>query len=81
MANKADDLVKLEAELGKADSDIVEGERRVTTQLLRVERLKHGGHVHLEQSERLLRELRQQLEQWRVHRDLIFEKITLLKSS
>ena len=64
--------------LVKADCDIAEGERRVSAQLLLVERLREGGHDSAN-AEQLLLILQQTLEAWQGHRDLILKEIARLE--
>lgn len=62
----------------EADRHIVAGERRVTAQALRVERLREGGH-DTGRAERLLLNLRQTLEAWWEHREAILREIARLE--
>jgi hypothetical protein len=77
MTRKSTDLARHEADLARADLDIAEGERRVGEQLLRLERFRRDGYDTV-LAERLLHQLRGQLEQWRAHRDLIVREIASL---
>ena len=72
------DLQTEREHLLKADRHIVEGERRITAQALRVERLRGGGH-DTDESERLLLNLRQTLEAWWDHREAILREIARLE--
>ncbi len=64
--------------LAKAERDIADGERRVTAQMLVVERLRGAGHDARE-SERLLLNLQQTLGAWRDHREVILRAIARLE--
>lgn len=77
----AEGVQNLETErrhLAEADRDIAAGERCVTTQALLVERLRGAGHDTGE-AERLLLTLRQTLEAWWGHRELILDEISRLE--
>ena len=58
------DLRKEYGDLAKADPDIAEGEKRVTDQILLIERLTQHGHDTTE-AQNLLRNLEETLAQWR----------------
>ena len=69
--------------LGRAERDIAEGERRVTRQMLLIERLRQEGHDTAE-AEKLLLTLRETLAEWQAHRDEILrnlEQHNVLRSS
>lgn len=80
MTSKAADLAKHEADLAQADMDIAWGERRISAQTLRVEQLRLKG-MDAQLNEQLLVDLQVQLERWRVHRELIIDRIAILKTS
>lgn len=78
-----EDVLTLEMERGhlaKADRDIVDGERRITAQQLLIEQLRVDEHDTSE-AERLLLTLRQTLEAWQSHRDLILQAIARLEQA
>ncbi|WP_084731291.1 hypothetical protein [Microvirga vignae] len=56
--------------LAKAECDIAEGERRITSQMLLIERMRRDGHDTSE-AEKLLRTLRETLAAWQAHREAI----------
>jgi len=60
--------------LAKADRDIVEGEERITRQMILIERLRQGGH-DVTEAEILLRTLRETLEAWQAHREEILRNL------
>ena len=69
--------------LGKAERDIAEGERRITRQMVLIERLKQEGHDTAE-AEKLLLTLRETLAEWQTHREEILrelERHNVLRSS
>ena len=68
------------AHLVKADRDIAEGGRRVSAQVLLIERLRVGGHSTGD-AENLLQTLRQTLQAWQNHRDLILQAIARLEAA
>ncbi|MBV9749245.1 MAG: hypothetical protein JO157_10555 [Acetobacteraceae bacterium] len=74
------ELARERESLVKADSDIADGERRITAQTLLVERLRRDGHGTGE-AERLLQTLRQTLEAWKEHRDEIRVVIARLEQT
>jgi hypothetical protein len=61
--------------LAKAELDITEGERRVTSQILRVEEMRLGGH-DVSEAEKLLLTLRQTLATWYEHREAILQELS-----
>lgn len=63
-----------ERHLAEADRHIAEAEKRIGDQELRLEALRAGSHDTIE-AERLLRNLRETLEQFYAHRDLIVAEI------
>jgi predicted nucleic acid-binding Zn-ribbon protein len=67
-------LAKERLELAKADRHIVDGERRVTEQRARIERLTDKGQDTY-RSEALLQAMQTTLDTWRVHRALILHAI------
>lgn len=64
--------------LAKAERDVADGERRVTAQMLLVERLRGAGQ-DAHEAERLLLNLGQTLQAWRDHRELILREIARLE--
>jgi len=72
------DLETERGHLAKADSDLADGERRITAQMLLIEQLRADGRDTVE-AERLLLTLRQTLDAWWGHRDLIVQAITRLE--
>ena len=72
------DLATEREHLTRADRDIVAGERRVTAQVLLIERFRGGGHDTRE-AERLLLTMQQSLETWQGHRNLILQEIARLE--
>lgn len=74
------DLQTEQEHLAKANCNIVEGEQRIATQLLLIEQLRTAGR-DVSRAERLLLNLRQTMETWLVHRDLITQEITRLESA
>ena len=64
--------------LVKADDDIAHGERRITGQMLLVERLREIG-CETGGAEELLATPRQTLAAWRDHRDEILRRIAHLE--
>jgi hypothetical protein len=60
--------------LGKAERDIMEGESRVTRQMLLIERLRLGG-LDTTEAENLLSSLRKTLVVWHGHRDEILREL------
>lgn len=74
------DLQTEREHLSDADRDIAGGERRITDQLLLIERLRQGGH-DTGDAERLLLTLRQTLEAWHGHRETILNEIARLEDA
>lgn len=74
------ELERERATLGKAERDIVDGERRVGEQELLIERLRGRGRP-LDAAEGLLATLRGTLEEWRHHRREILRRIDHLAAS
>jgi len=64
--------------LAKADKDIVEGEQRLARQALLVETLARDGRP-TETARDLLKLLVDTLANWREHRELILQRIEVLK--
>ena len=64
------------AALAKAERDIVEGERRVSAQALRVGRMRANGDA-----EHLLLAMRENLAQWHAHRTEILETLRRLDAA
>ena len=60
--------------LGKAERDIAEGERRITRQMVLIERLRQDGHDTAE-AEKLLLTLRETLAEWQTHREEILREL------
>ncbi|MFC1458471.1 hypothetical protein ACETIH_17550 [Microvirga arabica] len=60
--------------LVKTERDIVEGEWRVTRQMLLIEKLRQAGHATAE-AEKLLLTLEDTLEDWWAHRDEILRNL------
>jgi hypothetical protein len=60
--------------LSAAERHIVEGEERITMQMLLVDRLRKEGHDVME-AERLLLTLRETLVAWNGHRDQILQEL------
>lgn len=60
--------------LAKAERDIAEGERRITRQMLLIERMHQEGHDTTE-AERLLLSLRETLAEWQAHREKILQEL------
>ena len=72
------DLATEKEHLAKAESDIAEGERRITQQTELIERLRRDDH-NVGEAETLLETLRQTLRTWQDHRDLILVTIARLE--
>ena len=68
------------AHLAKADLDIVEGQRRITAQELRIQGMRLNGRDTL-RAEELLGTLHETLVQWRAHREEILRAIRRLEAS
>ena len=68
------------AHLAKADLDIVEGQRRITAQELRIQEMRLNGRNTL-CAEELLGTLQATLVQWCAHREEILRTIRRLESS
>ena len=69
--------------LAKAERDIVEGERRVTRQLVLIEKMRQEGH-DTDEAEKLLLTLEDTLAEWHAHREEILrelERYNTLRSS
>jgi hypothetical protein len=64
--------------LAKAERDIAEGERRITRQMLLIERMGREGHDTAE-AEKLLLTLRETLAEWRAHREEILRELERLR--
>jgi hypothetical protein len=64
--------------LAKADDDIADAERRITVQMLRIDRLREGKHDTLE-AEKLLTALQRTLDMWNEHRTEIVREIARLE--
>jgi hypothetical protein len=79
LSNTASKLAKERADLAKAEQDIVDGERRISEQMLRLERL-HAEDKETDQGEMLLKTLEATLVQWRMHREEILHRIDYLLS-
>jgi hypothetical protein len=60
--------------LAKAERDIAEGERRITRQMLLIERMGREGHDTAE-AEKLLLTLRETLAEWQAHREEILREL------
>ncbi|WP_201833803.1 hypothetical protein [Microvirga zambiensis] len=60
--------------LAKAERDIAEGERRVTRQMILIEKLRHDGHDTVE-AEHLLLTLETTLAEWQAHREEILRDL------
>ena len=71
-------LEKEQADLGKAEQDIVEGQLRITEQELRIEQLRLDGH-DTKLAEELLATLHGTLAEWVAHREEILRTIDRLK--
>lgn len=65
------------ADLKKADADVVDGQLRVTEQMIRVECWRLPGH-DTNQAEELLRTLEATLAGWNAHRLAILDRIAVL---
>ena len=72
------DLSTERENLAKAESDIAEGERRITAQAVLIERLRRDNHETAE-AEKLLLSLQQTLDLWNAHRDEILYQIGRLE--
>jgi len=69
--------------LAKAERDIADGERRITRQMLLIEKMRQEGH-DTNEADRLLLTLEDTLAEWRAHRDEILrnlERHNTLRSS
>jgi len=62
------------ADLAKAEYDIAEGEKRITRQILLIEKMRQDGH-DLTEAEALLLTLRGTLAAWEAHRDEILREL------
>jgi hypothetical protein len=71
-------LEREQADLAKAERDIVEGQIRITEQELRIEQLRLDGH-DTKQAEELLALLRGTLAEWVAHREQILKTIDRLR--
>ena len=74
-------MLSLERErehLAKADRGITDGERRIFAQELLIKQLHRSGH-ETDGAERLLLTLRQTMEVWRDHRELILQEIARIE--
>ena len=60
--------------LAKAERDIAEGERRVTRQMLLIEKMRQDGHNTAE-AEKLLLALEDTLAEWQAHREEILREL------
>lgn len=60
--------------LAKAERDIAEGERRITGQMLLIEKMRRDGHNTTE-AETFLLALQQTLAEWQVHREEILREL------
>ncbi|GJE03342.1 hypothetical protein [Methylobacterium isbiliense] len=60
--------------LAKADRDIAEGAQRINELVVRIQAGTAAGHDTTE-AKRLLELMRETLEQWQVHRELILDAI------
>jgi hypothetical protein len=74
------DLQRERDDLAKADEVILKGERRVSEQLIVIERLALRGE-DIAAAEELLANLLANLDQWHVHRAIILERIRQLSKS
>jgi hypothetical protein len=61
-------------QLGKADRDIVEGEERITRQMVLIETMRLDGH-DVTEAENLLLTLRETLAAWQAHREEILREL------
>ena len=73
------ELARERAVLVRADRDLLEGRLRVQAQERLMSDLRARG-VDLREAERLLRLLRETLQQWRQHRALILQRIAYLEA-
>ena len=64
--------------LARADDDIAQAERRITVQMLRIDRLRQGEHDTRE-AEKLLTALQRTLDTWNEHRTEIVREIARLE--
>ncbi|WP_336487943.1 hypothetical protein [Methylobacterium nigriterrae] len=67
------------ADLVKADQDIADGERRVTEQVARIEKLRADGH-DTSRAEGMLLTLKAALAEWYAHRAEILGRIDRLQN-
>jgi hypothetical protein len=74
------DLATEKEHLAKADSDIAEGERRIARQADLIEEMRGNGQGMAE-AEHFLDTLRQTLQAWRDHRDIILSTIARLEGA
>lgn len=72
------DLQKELKDLAKAELDIIEGERRITEQIIRIEAMRNAGK-DTTRAEEMLRTLEETLEAWRAHRQVILDAIARLE--
>jgi hypothetical protein len=72
------DLQKERDDLAKAELDITEGEKRVTKQIVRIQKMKDAGRSTT-RAEEMLRTLEGTLEAWRGHRQIILDTIARLE--
>ena len=72
------DLLKEREHLAKAELDITDGEKRMTEQIIRIQRLRDGGR-NTAQAEEMLRTLEETLKAWREHRQTILDTIARLE--
>lgn len=74
------DLMTERQHLAKANQDIAEGEERIKRQFTLVEGLRARGQ-NVTSAEGLLRTLRQTMQGWEEHRELILEAIARLEAT
>ena len=72
------DLRKERDDLARADQQIADGERRLSDQVLLIERMIKHGHDTTE-AKRLLQNYEETLKQWHCHRQLIIHEIARLE--
>jgi hypothetical protein len=66
------------ANLARSEEGIAAGEQRITEQIVRIERLRAGGH-DMTDAERVLKALQNTLREWQTRRDGILKRIAHLE--
>ena len=72
------DIQREREDLAKADHHIMEGEKRITEQIIRIQRMKDAGQ-DTTQAEAMLWTFEKVLEAWKAHRQAILDIIARLE--